>query len=303
MDWAAIANIFGERVDSPLALLDKAGRVRVFNRSMEQVLGWHRFEVEGQTWLSVCTPPDREADAKRWIGAALRGALRSYGVTALRKTGGSVLLQCEFSLIGRGPSQGLLMTVTQSVPQQTQHATAVAQDVDYEVSVANADFGVITRFCVNGEFVPVVSGAAPCHGLLYQLAQPCGDCPIREAADNPWPRTRVRQEVLESAAAVSPTYRITTAERIDVTLVRIRVRHVSESTLAAIHKAKMTKLAEQANLTPREREVLSYLLLGRNIDEMAGLAGISARTVKHHQANVLEKLGADSRADLMRLVF
>jgi DNA-binding CsgD family transcriptional regulator len=42
---------------------------------------------------------------------------------------------------------------------------------------------------------------------------------------------------------------------------------------------------------------------GCGVDEIAGALEISPRTVKFHQANVLQKLGADSRADLMRLVF
>lgn len=54
-------------------------------------------------------------------------------------------------------------------------------------------------------------------------------------------------------------------------------------------------------LTEREREILDLLLLGRNHLEIGAALGISPRTSKFHQGNVLEKLGADSRLDLMRL--
>lgn len=49
--------------------------------------------------------------------------------------------------------------------------------------------------------------------------------------------------------------------------------------------------------------MLAWLLLGRSLDEIAVSLGISARTVKFHQQNILNKLGADSRVDLIRLVF
>jgi DNA-binding NarL/FixJ family response regulator len=60
-------------------------------------------------------------------------------------------------------------------------------------------------------------------------------------------------------------------------------------------------LVEQARLTEREREVLDLLLLGRTHEDIAELLGISERTSKFHQTNLLAKLGAESRLDLMRL--
>jgi DNA-binding CsgD family transcriptional regulator len=36
---------------------------------------------------------------------------------------------------------------------------------------------------------------------------------------------------------------------------------------------------------------------------MAVLLQITPRTVKFHQANILEKLGVESRSDLLRLVY
>jgi DNA-binding CsgD family transcriptional regulator len=47
--------------------------------------------------------------------------------------------------------------------------------------------------------------------------------------------------------------------------------------------------------------VLDLLLLGRSLGEIATALQITPRTAKFHQANLLEKLGADSRFDLLRL--
>ncbi|MFW6067281.1 MAG: LuxR C-terminal-related transcriptional regulator [Myxococcota bacterium] len=65
---------------------------------------------------------------------------------------------------------------------------------------------------------------------------------------------------------------------------------------------RMKRLAKEAQLTKRETEVLDLLMLGRNTEEIALVLDISPRTAKFHQSNVLRKLGADSRAELVRLL-
>ena len=61
------------------------------------------------------------------------------------------------------------------------------------------------------------------------------------------------------------------------------------------------KLVAAAKLTKRELEVLELLLLGRSHEDVAVVLEISERTSKFHQSNLLRKLGADSRYDLVRL--
>jgi FixJ family two-component response regulator len=56
-----------------------------------------------------------------------------------------------------------------------------------------------------------------------------------------------------------------------------------------------------ATLTPREREVLTLIVAGRLNKQTALELGIAERTVKLHRARVLEKMGADSVADLVRM--
>jgi len=66
--------------------------------------------------------------------------------------------------------------------------------------------------------------------------------------------------------------------------------------------ARVSQLADRGGLSSRERQVLDLLLLGRTMEEIALVLEISPRTVKFHQANVLDKLGAESRLDLLRLI-
>jgi len=73
-------------------------------------------------------------------------------------------------------------------------------------------------------------------------------------------------------------------------------------TLPELVAARVSELAARGALSPRERQVLDLLLLGRTMEEIGLVLEISARTVKFHQANVLDKLGAESRLDLLRLI-
>ena len=56
-----------------------------------------------------------------------------------------------------------------------------------------------------------------------------------------------------------------------------------------------------ARLTPREHEVMVMVTNGRANKEIAGSLGVSAKTVEAHRARVMEKMEADSLAELVRM--
>jgi two-component system, LuxR family, response regulator FixJ len=57
-----------------------------------------------------------------------------------------------------------------------------------------------------------------------------------------------------------------------------------------------------ASLTPREREVLTLMTQGKPNKVMGAELGVSQRTVEIHRARVMEKSGAASLAQLVRMV-
>lgn len=75
------------------------------------------------------------------------------------------------------------------------------------------------------------------------------------------------------------------------------------ATASQERKARAAEIqARRSTLTPREVEVLELLVKACSNKEIAAKLGTSIRTVEHHRARVLEKMGARSLGQLIRLV-
>jgi two-component system response regulator NreC len=62
------------------------------------------------------------------------------------------------------------------------------------------------------------------------------------------------------------------------------------------------RLAGTNRLTPREHQVLELLALGHTNQEIASIMGVAIRTVEAHRSRAKQKLGMNSRADLVLYV-
>ncbi len=56
-----------------------------------------------------------------------------------------------------------------------------------------------------------------------------------------------------------------------------------------------------AELTPREHEIMGMVTDGKSNKEMAAVLGVSTKTVEAHRARVMEKMRAESLAELVRM--
>jgi DNA-binding CsgD family transcriptional regulator len=77
--------------------------------------------------------------------------------------------------------------------------------------------------------------------------------------------------------------------------------HLRQFVRAARRRAPASARSE--TLTPREREVLSYVAEGRTNDEVAHLLRISSQTVRKHLENAYEKLDVHTRTGAAAAVF
>lgn len=77
---------------------------------------------------------------------------------------------------------------------------------------------------------------------------------------------------------------------------------LQRSSLALIHDAEMEALRNRyALLTTRERQVMKLVVSGLLNKQVGGELGISEITVKAHRGQVMQKMKANSLADLVRM--
>lgn len=79
---------------------------------------------------------------------------------------------------------------------------------------------------------------------------------------------------------------------------RAMVRDVQERN---DRKLRSEYLSRFEKLTPRENEVLAYVLQGQMNKQIASNLGINERSVKRHRTNLMRKLSATSVAELVHL--
>jgi len=77
---------------------------------------------------------------------------------------------------------------------------------------------------------------------------------------------------------------------------------LDRSRTALSENAEMQTLVDRyASLTPREREVMTFVISGLLNKQVGGELGIHENTVKYHRAQAMQKMKADSLADLVRM--
>jgi len=87
----------------------------------------------------------------------------------------------------------------------------------------------------------------------------------------------------------------------DVLLTAIR-QALERSRLALAQEVEMQELRDRhASLTPRERDVMALVVSGLLNKQVAGELGITESTVKAHRGQVMQKMKANSVADLVKI--
>jgi RNA polymerase sigma factor (sigma-70 family) len=87
----------------------------------------------------------------------------------------------------------------------------------------------------------------------------------------------------------------------EVLLERVQAAIATDRDRRRANESKQDVSKRLASLSPRERELLAAVIEGKSTKMIADGLGISARTVDHHRANLMEKMHAANVADLVRM--
>ena len=77
-------------------------------------------------------------------------------------------------------------------------------------------------------------------------------------------------------------------------------RRVIDDYLSRIHASEDAAAEPHDRLTPREREVLQLAAEGHSTRAIAGLLCLSTKTVEHHRASLMTKLGLHGQTELVK---
>jgi DNA-binding CsgD family transcriptional regulator len=289
MDWSAVALQLAERASIPAVLLSPQGEVLLVTPAAERALGWS-YDSVGSSWIDRFVVHAAAAAARWFLEKTLSGAVRRFEIEILTPNGPATA-SFESCPVGSDDGRGVLLLLEKVV---TASRNAPSADYDYEVRDIDAGSFTLGSLWALGAERRRESGK--CYEVLYGRSSPCEQCPLRIPERDSTARAVVRP------AASPGEFLLTTARTTGADSARLSVRHLSMASFSTILNAKLDELSQRAQLSKRERDVLGHLIYGHPLDEIASTLSISQRTVKFHQTNLLQKLGADSRSDLMRLV-
>lgn len=161
----------------------------------------------------------------------------------------------------------------------------------YEVDTRPAKAGRLLSVSMNP--VPLASReliGRTCWEVFEHRNKPCGGCPVFTGGGE----SGVLWETVGAYRVVRFSRHPTSAE--------VEVCAIEPIVVSDLIQEKLRRLAERARLSGQQNHVLTLLSRGKSTKEIAAETGITERTAKFHVTNLLRKLGAGSRVDVLRLL-
>lgn len=289
MDWSAVALLLAERAELPVILLSEDGSVLHVAPAAQKALGC-RADLIGKNWVERQGSAEAVHKARGILAKALTGATHRLEVVVPGVLGPSIAT-FESYPIGHGAGRGVLLYL-----QEVAQAAEVRPVRDFDYEVERTPDGAFKLRSLQRWGQPSVAVEGVCFQVLHGRQSPCERCPAAPLHALGDVHARVRQ-------CTDGDVELTTAQLTRHEQARVSVRRLSKATFPALLQARLEELGERAQLSKRERQVLDLLVDGRSFEEIGQALDITPRTVKYHQGRLLSKLGADSRSDLMRLLF
>ncbi len=292
VDWELIGVQLLERERRPVLLLDLDGCVLKANRAFLFLLpdGTRTQQVNfREEWLRESS----RSAFDRALGQATRGE-RPQVTVSLINTLFPVDLVLELCRVGTREVPTVMAVMIDAVSREPSLPLAPAAGVTYEVLLGPDASWQVTRATSAGAHGAGATAGAPCWKRMFNRESECPVCPVRSLG-------ALSSATVVTGADAGAQQTVLVAERRGDAAV-VTAFPIDADVFSAMMNSRIDTLARGARLSPREREVFWLLLLGRSVEEVATATGITERTAKFHQQNLLRKLGADSRVGLLRLL-
>ncbi len=274
----------------PAALVRSDGALVAANAAFYDLFETSAEAKEGQALLDVLASavPGTQKNA---VAAALQEGGTVSGLHVARTSGSPWVLDIVSTRLAGG-AEVMLVVVTSwrtTGPSAAEHVS----DFVYDVSVSDP-FRLKKVWSAPADVDRASRDGARCHRAFAESEAACRGCPCLEAVRSPSTVTGIVRRKKQIV--------FVGARRVESDTIRISTYAMTAETLRDLHQVKLDALADRAALTTREREVLALLALGRTAPDIGAALAISLGTAKFHQTNVLRKLGAESRFDVLRML-
>lgn len=277
-----------------MLVLDTQGRIARVNRALhffvEEGVRTDRVRFVDEWVLPECRPRFRQAWQRVLAGERLR-----VGVT-LRNT--AFHLEPVFDLVPLAQNGAVrwVMMIMVDVASSASLPLLPVVGVLYEVSIDGAGRPERLLRALSPKRLHRVDTSGPCYRVLHGRDRPCESCPVNAlTGDEPVSLARLESHTPFKAELVS-------ARRVQDDVASVSIVPIDQGTYGALVQTRIEALGAKGKLSVRERHVVALLLMGCTLEDIAAAEGITARTAKYHQQNLLRKLGAESRTDLFRLL-
>jgi PAS domain S-box-containing protein len=297
MDWEPIVSHLARA--QPALVVDGVRRVRFLNEPMEQLLGYNADELTERGWLATCVPQRDRSSVRQLVTDALNGGgAREGELPIVTREGRQVTIRAGLSVEGKGRSRALVL-VARDVGDSPRRSSPVCDCMCVVSRTPGREGDLLALQFLDPRQDPTAWLGQPLEALLTETktSAVATSNALRDVIES-----RTPEMTLVLLPDSDDTFRVVTVRAVDDDTVHVTVRCLEASVLPDLVDARVARVAEANGLSDRERQVLQLLLRGRGVEDIATMLEIAPRTVKFHQANVLQKLGADSRLDLLRVV-
>lgn len=295
--WNAVAEYLVERFEEPVVVFDKEGCVLALNTALERLLERPRTDILSRSWSEICPPGKETQKAMACISGGLDNIARRIEVPVNKPDSDALNLVMNVAHLSVGEERATIGTVIAARPYKAVTLPNVECSEYYEISTTPESHGQLT-YVWETDSASANQVGKPCYQAFYGRSAPCLQCPafLPQDGRNGEVRTGVVRFGEEGERFGMVTTEFTEKHA------RVSVRRISRREVSSLVHARVDLLAEDGGLSSREHSVLGLLIAGKSADDIGAELGISPRTAKFHQTNILQKLGVDSRLELFRLV-